>query len=89
LRSILSELREAEENPQTGWILHGAKNGPLSLDFLAREQIMPTLKAAGIVWPTYYGLRRGIGTSVASQLKDANAAKGLLRHSNLSTTMNH
>ena len=35
------------------------------------------------------GLRRGIGTSVANQVKDANAAKGLLRHSNLSTTMTH
>ncbi len=89
LRTILSDLREADGNPQTGWILRGVKKGPLSLDFLAREHIIPTLRAKGIDWPTYYGMRRGIGTSVANQVKDANAAKGLLRHANLSTTMTH
>jgi len=36
-----------------------------------------------------HGLRRGIDTSITNQVKDANAAKGLLRHSNLSTTMTH
>jgi len=89
LRTILRELREADGNPQNGWILQGTKKSPLSLDYLAREHIIPTLGTKGIEWPTYYGLRRGIGTSVANQVKDANAAKGLLRHSNLSTTMTH
>jgi len=55
----------------------------------SRVHIIPTLKSKQIQWPTYYGLRRGIGTSVANQVKDANAAKGLLRHSNLATTMTH
>ena len=89
LRSLLRELREADGNPEAGWILRGLKNGPLNLDYLARELIIPTLRAKGISWPTYYGLRRGIGTSITNQVKDANAAKGLLRHSNLSTTMTH
>jgi integrase len=61
LRTILSELREAEGNPQSGWILRGLKNRPLNLDYLAQVNIIPTLTAKGIQWPTYYGLRRGIG----------------------------
>jgi len=65
------------------------KNRPLSLDYLARVHIIPTLKAKQIQWPTFYGLRRSIGTSIANQVKDANAPKGLLRHSNLTTTMTH
>ena len=48
LRSILKELREAEGNPQTGWILKGVRGGPLSLDYLAREHIIPTLRTKGI-----------------------------------------
>ena len=35
---------------------HGCERGPVSL------------KVKGIQWPTYYGLRRGIGTSVANQV---------------------
>jgi len=41
------------------------------------------------VWRGWYSLRRGVGTAVASLAKDPLAAKGLLRHSSVSTTERH
>lgn len=41
------------------------------------------------VWRGWYSLRRGVGTAVASLAKDSLAAKGLLRHSSVSTTERH
>jgi integrase len=40
------------------------------------------------VWHGWYSLRRGVGTAVAD-LSDSLAAKGLLRHSSVSTTERH
>lgn len=39
-------------------------------------------------WHGWYSLRRGVGTAVAD-LSDSLAAKGLLRHSSVSTTERH
>ena len=41
------------------------------------------------VWRGWYSLRRGVGTAVASLAKDSLSAKGLLRHSSVSTTERH
>lgn len=89
LRTILHELRAAEGNPQNGSILRGVHGGPLSLDWLAREQIKPTLHKKGLKWRGYYSLRRGIGTEATAESKDALAAKGLLRHASVATTTAH
>lgn len=40
-------------------------------------------------WHGWYALRRGIATEVTAATKDVLAAKGLLRHSSVSTTMAH
>jgi integrase len=40
-------------------------------------------------WHGWYAFRRGIATEITSATKDVLAAKGLLRHSNISTTMAH
>ncbi len=87
LLTILRELRQAEGNPQSGWILRGPANKPLNVDVLARS-FLPILREKGIAWPTYYGLRRGIGTRVTA-LANPLAAKGLLRHRNVATTTAH
>jgi len=90
LRSILGELRELEGNPSTGPILKGERMGkPLNLNNLARRVVIPAFKKAGIPWHGWYSLRRGIGTLVTDVAKDPLAAKGLLRHANLSTTTAH
>ena len=78
-----------EGNPISGTILKGESGKPLNLDNLARRVVIPTLKAAGIIWQRWYSLRRGIGTLTSTIARDPQAAKGTLRHSNLSTTMTH
>lgn len=93
LRSILAQQRELDGNPASGWILRGALRGqPLNLNNLARRVIKPVLanvEPNPIEWRTWYALRRGIATVVSAVERDPNAAKGLLRHKDLTTTLRH
>jgi hypothetical protein len=50
--------------------------------------VIPTLREASIAWHGWYALRRGVATTVTA-LSDSLAAKGLLRHSSVSTTERH
>lgn len=92
LRTILAELRKIDGNPQTGPILRTARRKiarPLNLDMYARRVVSPAVRAAKKPWYGWYACRRGIGTILATITKDANATKGLLRHSSLATTLQH
>jgi hypothetical protein len=91
LRLILNELREAEGKPQTGPILRGPSGKPLNLENLARREIIPTLRKDASLpqWRGWYAFRRGIATELMAATHDPLTAKGMLRHSNVSTTMAH
>ena len=98
LRELLAKLREAESNPASGPILRGMKGKPLNLDRLARRVIRPALRnpenyrtpdSKLIEWQGFYSLRRGIATQLTAITRDPMAAKGLLRHSSVNTTLAH
>jgi integrase len=99
LRSILDGLRENSGNPAVGPILRGPTGVPLNLDNLAKRRLVPALKNPKnyddpenvklLVWKGWYSLRRGIATLTSAIELDPMAAKGLLRHSNLNTTLKH
>lgn len=98
LRELLAELREAESNPSSGPILRGMKGKPLNLDMLAKRVIRPALRSPAnyrtpeaklIEWQGFYSLRRGIATQLTAITRDPMAAKGLLRHSSVNTTLAH
>lgn len=90
LRTILEECRAANGNPTAGPILRGQISGkPISLDNLAYREVRPVLKAAGIPWFGWYALRRGIASALDEITKRPNAASILLRHTNLSVTLEH
>lgn len=98
LRELLAELRNVEGNPADGPILRGLLAGkPLNLDMLAREVILPAVRnpenyepnAERQSWHGYYAFRRGIATLASSVARDPMAAKGLLRHSSVNTTLTH
>lgn len=97
LRELLEELRVTEGNPANGPILRGAAGGPLNLDKLAREVILPAIRnpenyepdAKQLAWHGYYAFRRGIATLTSSVARDPMAAKGLLRHTSVNTTLTH
>jgi len=65
---------------------------------LAKRFIMPALRnpenypnpeTTKLAWHGYYAFRRGIATLTSSVSRDPMAAKGLLRHTSVSTTLNH
>lgn len=101
LRELLVQLRKEEGNFVNGPILRGIKGKPLNLDMLARRVIRPALlnrenyhdpKANNwkpIEWKGFYSLRRGIATHLTAITRDPMAAKGLLRHSSVNTTLAH
>jgi integrase len=89
LTGILAELRAADENPSSGPILRGPSGKPLDLHNLGNRVVIPNLRAAGIAWHGWYALRRGVATAVTALSTDSLAAKGLLRHSSVSTTERH
>jgi integrase len=98
LRELLAELRAAEGNPQNGSILRGVLGRPLNLNMIAKRVIMPALRnpenypspnPKKLRWHGYYAFRRGIATLTSSVSRDPMAAKGLLRHTSVSTTLNH
>jgi hypothetical protein len=91
-------LRLSEGNPGDGPILRGVLGGPLSLDKLAREVVIPAVRnpenydrpdAKRLTWHGYYAFRRGIATLASTVVRDPMAAKGLLRHTSVSTTLAH
>jgi integrase len=89
LASILADLRAADNNPGSGPILRGPSSKPLDLHNLGNRVVIPTLQEAGIAWHGWYALRRGVATAVTALSTDSLAAKGLLRHSSVSTTERH
>ena len=101
LRGLLADLRGIEGNPTNGPILRGEKGGPLNLDMLAKRNIRPALRNRqnypnpqveswkALEWQGFYSLRRGIATQLTTITRDPMAAKGLLRHSSLNTTLAH
>ena len=86
---MLEELKQADGNPISGPILRGPSGKSLNLDNLSKRVVIPLLKAAKLEWHSFYSLRRGVATTLRGLTHDSLAAKGLLRHSNVSTTERH
>jgi integrase len=89
LTSILAELHAADKSPCSGPILRGPSGKPLDLNNLGNRVVIPILRKAGIAWHGWYALRRGVATAVTALSTDSLAAKGLQRHSSVSTTEGH
>jgi integrase len=99
LRTILTELRRIDGYPATGPMLRGPSGVALNLDNLAKRRLVPALSNPKhypkpdnpelIKWNGWYSLRRGIATLASSVERDPMAAKGLLRHSSVNTTLAH
>ncbi len=99
LRTILTELRKIDGYPVNGPILRGPSGVALNLDNLAKRRLVPALSNTEnypqpdnpeiLKWNGWYSLRRGIATLASSVERDPMAAKGLLRHSSVNTTLAH
>lgn len=85
LAAILTESRNGNQN---GYVLAGPSGKPIDLHNLANRVVIPALRKADIPWHGWYSLRRGAAT-LAATVESPLAAKGLLRHADLTTTARH
>lgn len=58
-------------------LLSGIFTSPANLDNMAKRSIRKALKAANIVWPEWYALRRFLGTQVRMEADSEIASKAL------------
>ena len=61
----------------------------LNLANAARRVIIPKITAKGIPWKGWHASRRGLATDLSVLGVPARVVQGILRHSQISTTMKH
>src|SRR5579864_8372781 len=61
---------------------------PLNFDELAFRVIKPALTKSGMAWHGWHAFRRGLATNLYRLGVKDKVIQAILRHSNLSTTMN-
>jgi integrase len=88
LRKMLDAHRLASGNPVSGPIFVNTLGKPVCLNNLANRIIIPVLRKAGIEWHGWHAFRRGLATNLNRMGVPGKTIQSILRHSNLSTTMN-
>ena len=86
LRLMLSAWRTHCANGSTRWVFENRVGDPINLDVVARNVIIPTLRAKGLTWKGLYSGRRSAGTLLTQLTGNALAAFYVLRHKDLATT---
>ncbi len=91
---VLPIVRKALEahrkrTPGDGFIFIGERTGkPLRIENVYRRDMKPVLEEKGIAWKGWHAFRRGLGTNLNALGADPKTIQAILRHSELSTTMN-
>lgn len=88
LARFLEQKRQAAGNPTSGLMFPNSFGRPMNFDMLAFEVIKPMLGKAGIQWHGWHAFRRGLATNLYRLGVKDKVIQAILRHSNLSTTMN-
>src|ERR1035441_1270380 len=92
LAQLLQKHREAAGSPQAGFVFQSRnyrrKAVPLAPNSLLKWHIKPKLLEAEIVWRGWHAFRRGLATNLYRLGVPDKTIQAILRHSNLSTTMN-
>jgi integrase len=60
--------------------------GPVSVEYIAREVIKPTLQAVGMEWHGWHAFRRGLATNLHALGISDIVIQAILRHSDVSVT---
>jgi integrase len=56
---------------------------------LTRRDVVPVLKANGIVWEGWHGFRRGLSTNLYALGVQDMVIQAILRHANVAVTRKH
>jgi len=85
---LLEQLEDHKRrNSGTGYVFHGDTGQPIRIENLFRRQMRDPLRKAGINWRGWHPFRYGVGTLLHSLGVDDKVIQAVLRHSNLSTTL--
>lgn len=88
LATKLNGHRLAQRNPERGLIFTSGNGKPLDLHNLAQRLIRPTLERASLTWHGWHTFRRGLATNLYRLGVPDKTIQAILRHADLSTTMN-
>jgi len=88
LKLFLDRHRVHSGYPSQGYVFQNPYGKPLNLDALAREVIRPALEAEKIPWHGWHAFRRGLATNLHRLGVSDKAVQQILRHANVTTTMN-
>lgn len=88
LAVMLNVLRASQGNPSSGLIFCTGTilPTPINLDALARDIIIPTLRAHRLEWHGWHAFRRGLATNLHALGVQDKVIQRILRHSNVSVT---
>jgi integrase len=76
-----------KRTPDTDYIFAGSTGNPLRLENVLRRDMKPVLEEKQIPWRGWHAFRRGLGTNLNALGADPKTIQSILRHSQLSTTM--
>jgi len=85
---LLEQLEEYKKrNSGVGFVFHGESGQPIRVENLFRRQMREPLEKAGVAWRGWHCFRYGVATLLHSLGTDSKTISTILRHSNLSVTM--
>lgn len=88
LAKFLERHRRTSGNPSTGLIFRTPSGTSMDLAHVAKFVIRPALAKARISWHGWHAFRRGLATNLYRLGVPDKTIQAVLRHANVSTTMN-
>ena len=88
LKLLLDQHWERCGRPHKGFIFSNELGNPMNLEALAVDVIRPALQKANLAWHGWHAFRRGLATNLHRLGVSDKVIQQILRHANVTTTMN-
>jgi integrase len=88
LKLLLDQHWERCGRPRKGFIFANELGNPMNLEALAVDVIRPALQKANLAWHGWHAFRRGLATNLHRLGVSDKVIQQILRHANVTTTMN-
>ncbi len=88
LKALLDQHWARCGRPRHGFIFSNELGKPMNLEALAVDVIRPALRKANLCWHGWHAFRRGLATNLHGLGVSDKVIQQILRHANVSTTMN-
>ncbi|MGD0510857.1 MAG: tyrosine-type recombinase/integrase [Candidatus Micrarchaeaceae archaeon] len=90
LKKMMDAYWKGVGSPPEGWIFTASRGEkPIRMDNLAKREIIPELKKAGLDWHGWHAFRRGLATNLREMGVPDDILQRILRHSDVATTQRH